>query len=138
MVVISLQKKLKDTAYKLLAYASNQKIFLLEGPVGAGKTTLIKQLCNLLGTVDLVNSPTFSLINEYQTVSGRPIYHFDCYRMSGINEAIALDFESYFASGYYCFIEWASKIESIWPCNYLLVNIKINSYTIRNLICKNV
>jgi tRNA threonylcarbamoyladenosine biosynthesis protein TsaE len=113
MILKSVQEGLADTAHQLLIYAGNQRIFLLEGPMGSGKTTLIKRLCSALGTLDLVNSPTFSLINEYTTTDNDPIYHFDCYRINGIADAISLDFDSYFFSGCYCFIEWSSKIKAI-------------------------
>ena len=138
MVLTSLQDTLKDTAHALLDYARDQKIFLLEGDLGSGKTTLIKQLCNVLGVVDLVNSPTFTLVNEYQTIEGDPIYHFDCYRIAALREAIVLDFERYFASGAYCFVEWPSKIEAILPLHYLRVQLAIQTPTTRKLTCKQV
>ncbi|WP_339044173.1 tRNA (adenosine(37)-N6)-threonylcarbamoyltransferase complex ATPase subunit type 1 TsaE [Cardinium endosymbiont of Tipula unca] len=131
------EKELGDIATKLLNYAGSQKIFLLEGPMGCGKTTLIKHLCNSLGVVDVVNSPTFSLINEYKMVNGQTIYHFDCYRINRLSEAISLDLEDYFTSGCYCFIEWSSKIEPILPLDRLLIAIKIEASTIRQLVCSS-
>lgn len=137
MVLKSLHGALEDTAQKLLTYAGNQKVLLLEGPMGSGKTTLIKQLCGLLGTVDMVNSPTFSLINEYRTAEGGLIYHFDCYRIKRISDVILLDFESYFASGYYCFVEWPSKIEPILPVHHFLIRITVEAATSRKLTCSS-
>ncbi|MBX9889681.1 MAG: tRNA (adenosine(37)-N6)-threonylcarbamoyltransferase complex ATPase subunit type 1 TsaE [Amoebophilaceae bacterium] len=138
MVLISQQEALKETAHALLDYAKNQKIFLLEGHLGSGKTTLIKHLCKLLGVADLVNSPTFTLVNEYQTIEGDSIYHFDCYRIAALREAIVLDFESYFASGGYCFVEWPSKIEAILPLHYLWVQMEIQTPTTRKLTCSHI
>lgn len=138
MILKSSRKGLKHTAYRLLDYAGHHRIWLLEGPMGSGKTTLIKELCRALQTVHLVNSPTFSIINEYETIDHTPIYHFDCYRLNNIDDAIALDFESYFASGCYCFIEWPSNIEPILPSDYFLITIAVNTSTSRKLICNSV
>jgi len=135
MRLISLHETLTQTARDLLVYAGHQKIFLLDGPMGSGKTTLIKQLCKELGTVDEVTSPTFSLINEYLTLTKGLIYHFDCYRIDTISEAIFLDFEYYFDSGCYCFIEWPSKIEQILPLHYLSIHIEIKQDKVRHLLC---
>ncbi|CAH2559630.1 tRNA (adenosine(37)-N6)-threonylcarbamoyltransferase complex ATPase subunit type 1 TsaE [Cardinium endosymbiont of Oedothorax gibbosus] len=136
MILKSSWGELKDIAYRLLNYAGDHRIWLLEGPMGSGKTTLIKELCGALQTVHIVNSPTFSIINEYETINHSLIYHFDCYRLGHVDEAIALDFESYFASGCYCFIEWASKIEAILPLHYFLITIEVETSTSRNLICR--
>lgn len=126
---------LKNIACQLLSYAGDHRIWLLEGPMGSGKTRLIKELCGTLQTVHIVNSPTFSIVNEYETIDHTPIYHFDCYRLNHVDEAIALDFESYFASGCYCFIEWPSKIKTILPVHYFLITIEVETSTSRNLIC---
>lgn len=136
MIIKSVNTELKQVAHNLLKLAKDHKIFLLEGPVGAGKTTLIKYLCHALKTVDVVNSPTFALINEYQTIYQEPIYHFDCYRIEHIDQAIELDFESYFNSGYYCFIEWPSNIRAILPLHCFSINITIQTPVVRTLTCK--
>ena len=135
IILESFHDKLSDIADKLLVYANNRRIFLLEGAMGSGKTTLVKALCHALGVVNTVNSPTFALINEYITTNDEHIYHFDCYRIHNIREAIMLDFESYFDSGHYCFIEWPSKIESILPMHYLIIRLKATTSMSRNLIC---
>ncbi|WP_342265122.1 tRNA (adenosine(37)-N6)-threonylcarbamoyltransferase complex ATPase subunit type 1 TsaE [Cardinium endosymbiont of Philonthus spinipes] len=135
MVLKSSLKGLKDIAYELLSYAGDHTIWLLEGPMGSGKTTLVKELCRALQTVHTVNSPTFSIINEYATINHTTIYHVDCYRLDHIDDAIALDFESYFASGCYCFIEWPSKIKAILPLHYFLITIEIETASSRTLIC---
>ena len=81
--------------------------------MGAGKTTLIKEICASLGILTPITSPTFSLVNEYQTPSGKPIYHFDFYRINSIEEVYDIGYEDYFYSGHICLIEWPEKIESL-------------------------
>ncbi|WP_243518917.1 MULTISPECIES: tRNA (adenosine(37)-N6)-threonylcarbamoyltransferase complex ATPase subunit type 1 TsaE [unclassified Candidatus Cardinium] len=135
MILKSSWGRLRDTACQLLSYAADHRIWLLEGDMGAGKTTLIKELCGVLQTVGVVNSPTFSIINEYETIDHASIYHFDCYRINHIDDAIALDFERYFTSGAYCFIEWPSKIAAILPVHYCLINIKVTTPITRHLTC---
>ena len=120
--------ELPTVAHQLLAEgrrtdASGQTVWLFEGAMGAGKTTLIKALCRALGVVSLVQSPTFSIVNEYTTHEGKPVYHFDCYRLR--NEAEALDFgiEEYFDSGSYCFVEWPERITALWPATYYQIRL---------------
>ena len=104
---------LSATARALLQHAAGQRIWLFEGEMGAGKTTLIKALCAQLGVQDTVTSPTFSLVQEYATGAGEAVYHFDFYRIHHEEEALALDCAAYFDSGSYCFIEWPSKLPSL-------------------------
>lgn len=106
------------TARRLLQCALAHKVWLFHGEMGAGKTTLIKALCNELGVQDVVNSPTFSIVQEYITAVGEPIYHFDFYRIQDEEEAALLDCIAYFESGHYCFIEWPSKIASLIPSRH--------------------
>ena len=103
-------------------------IVCLEGRMGSGKTTFIKSICTNLNAVDKISSPTFSLINEYKTINGDLIYHFDFYRIENKEEALNLGVEEYFYSPYLCLIEWASKIEAIIPEN----NHKLDLYYIDN------
>jgi len=98
----------------LKAFPSD-RIFAFYGQMGVGKTTFIKALCEELQVVDYVTSPTFALINEYQTVDSKTIYHLDFYRTKNIQEAFDLGYEDYFSSGEYCFIEWPELIESLLP-----------------------
>lgn len=110
-------------AQALLQCAGEYKIWCLQGPMGVGKTTLVKALCKQLGVVDHVTSPTFPLINEYATLSGEAVYHFDFYRLQHEEEALALDCLNYFDSGSYCFIEWPTKFPNLIPtphCHLLL------------------
>ena len=107
--------QLPAIARRLLQHAGEQTIWLFEGEMGAGKTTLIKALCAELGVKDLVNSPTFSLVHEYATAAGLPVYHFDFYRTQHAEEALMLDCLAYFESGNYCFIEWPTRISGLIP-----------------------
>jgi tRNA threonylcarbamoyladenosine biosynthesis protein TsaE len=114
---------LSVTAQALLHHAGSQKVWLLEGAMGAGKTTLIKALCAQLGVLDNVTSPTFSLVHEYAMASGEAVYHFDFYRIRCEEEALDLDCTAYFESGSYCFIEWPTKIYSLIPPAYCKVHL---------------
>jgi tRNA threonylcarbamoyladenosine biosynthesis protein TsaE len=118
---------LPATAQALLHYAGSQRVWLLEGDVGAGKTTLIRALCTQLGVRDNVSSPTFSLVHEYAAASGEIIYHFDFYRICHEEEAIDLDCMTYFESGSYCFVEWPTRIYNLIPPVYCQVALTAQS-----------
>ena len=94
---------------------SKHKILLFHGDMGVGKTTLIKEICKILGTDDLINSPTFSIVNEYITNTNEIIYHFDFYRIKNEEEALNLGIEDYFYSNAWCLIEWPSVIQNLVP-----------------------
>lgn len=113
----------------MLQHAGAEKIWFLEGEIGAGKTTLIKALCAQLGVQELVNSPTFSLIHEYATAAGEVIYHFDFYRIGCEEEIVDLDCAALMDSGSYCFVEWPSKIKtaSLASSTYCSINIAAQS-----------
>ena len=115
--------ELPQAATQILKEAKEEKIFLFYGEMGAGKTTLIKELCKQLGTTDHTSSPTFSIINEYK-VEDTAIFHFDFYRLKNQNEAFDLGYEDYFFSNNYCMIEWPEKIPDLIPQRYLKVEIK--------------
>ncbi len=110
-------------ADKFLRLMRDKKVFAFFGPMGVGKTTFIKALCNELGVVEIVTSPTFALINEYQTGEGEIIYHFDFYRIKKIEEVYDFGYEEYFFSGNYCFIEWPNKVAEILPENVVFVQM---------------
>lgn len=95
--------------------------------MGAGKTTLIKEVCRQLQVEDTVQSPTFSIVNEYRTREGQPVYHFDFYRINEVEEAVQIGAEDYFYSGEWCFVEWPSRVEAILPEEYLSVEIQVTS-----------
>ena len=122
-MIYSTLYNLPQTAQKLLTYAGNKKIWRLEGEMGVGKTTLIKAVCARLGVADNVTSPTFSLIHEYATASGEPVYHFDFYRIKQEEEALALDCMAYFDSGSYCFLEWPCRIPHLIPAAHCKISL---------------
>ena len=128
--------QINDIAAKVLA-ASTQKIFLFYGEMGAGKTTLIKALCQELGVTGQTSSPTFSIVNEYAGAKGR-IYHFDFYRLKNQTEALDMGYEEYFYSGDYCFIEWPEKIPDLLPLNYTEVHIVANADGSREITLNNI
>lgn len=107
-------------------------VWLFYGEMGAGKTTLIKALCEELGVEDQASSPTFSIVNEYSTAKG-PIYHFDFYRIKSEQEAMDLGYEEYFYSGHPCFVEWPELIPSLIPDNAVKIAIRLMSNGDREL-----
>ncbi|TPE40022.1 tRNA (adenosine(37)-N6)-threonylcarbamoyltransferase complex ATPase subunit type 1 TsaE [Pontibacter mangrovi] len=115
--------ELPAAASVLLEEAASEPVILFEGPMGAGKTTLIKELCRQLGVLENVSSPTFALVNEYEGEKGKLIYHFDFYRINHEREALDIGAPEYFESGNLCLIEWPSMIPSLLPERYLLVEI---------------
>ena len=122
-------KSLSDlniVADKFLRLLRDKKVFAFFGSMGVGKTTFIKALCNELGVVEIVTSPTFALINEYQTSKGDTIYHFDFYRINKIEEVFDFGYEEYFFSGNYCFIEWPDKVAEILPENVVYIQMLEN------------
>jgi tRNA threonylcarbamoyladenosine biosynthesis protein TsaE len=124
---------LSRVSREIIRFAAEKKIWLFEGEMGAGKTTLIKALCQELGVADHVSSPTYSLINEYLDQNGKLIYHFDFYRIKDQSEAIDIGSEEYFYSGNICFIEWPSMIPDLLPEKYLKISIEVVSPTRRNI-----
>jgi len=124
---------LKVAAQQVLATYPEDRIFLFYGQMGAGKTTFINELCQALGVLDHTSSPTFSIVNEYDSESGT-IFHFDFYRLKNEVEALDMGYEEYFYSGAYCFVEWSEKIPNLIPDKPLKVFIETNedlSRTIR-------
>jgi len=124
MLIINSIEEILDAAEKFVAGIGNKKIFSFNGKMGAGKTTFIKAICEVMGVKETINSPTFSIVNEYEAADGRIIYHFDCYRINKIQEALDLGAEEYLYSGNLCFIEWSENIAPLLPDT--LVNVDIN------------
>ncbi len=116
---------LNKTVPELLKLKQKSNVFAFYGQMGAGKTTLIKAICRKLMVKDEVNSPTFSIVNEYKTENGESVFHFDFYRINKIEEAFDIGYENYFYSPSYCFIEWPEKIEQLLPENCVKVFIDI-------------
>ena len=108
------------------------RVWLFRGQMGAGKTTLSKELLKQLGIDQNVQSPTFSLVNEYQTNAGETVYHFDLYRLKNIQEALAIGIEEYLDSGNYCLIEWPEQAEELWDFPHVNVEIEAINETQRN------
>lgn len=124
-LVLSCSKKeeLPQIAKNIFSFANQVKVWLFVGDLGAGKTTLIKELCKILGVIDEVASPSFSIINEY-LANLNTVYHFDFYRLKNVDEAVNIGVGDYFYSGNYCFIEWPQKVESILPEELLMIHIE--------------
>ena len=111
------------------------KVFAFYGKMGAGKTTFIKALCEILGVEDVITSPTFAIINEYTDGNDDPIYHFDFYRIKKLEEVYDMGYEDYFYSGNLCLLEWPELIEEILPENVIKVTIEEQPDGTRKLSC---
>ena len=111
-------------AQEFIAQMGDSKIFAFYGAMGTGKTTFVKALCEAMGVTDTVNSPTFAIVNEYDTPSGRPIYHFDFYRIKRLAEVYDMGYEDYFYGCGICFIEWPELIEELLPEETVKVTIE--------------
>jgi tRNA threonylcarbamoyladenosine biosynthesis protein TsaE len=125
---------LPRVAAQVMTALEGHTIVLLEGEMGAGKTTFIKALCRELGVRDDVSSPTFALVNEYRDGQNRPIYHFDFYRLDDPQEAVNIGAQEYFDSGYLCLIEWPSRVEALLPPDRLLLTLTVTGPTSRELV----
>lgn len=108
-------EQIESAAKTFLSVVQGYKTFAFYGPMGSGKTTLIKAICEELGAIDVVTSPTFALVNEYRTNQGELLYHLDLYRINAISELYDLGYEEYFYGDHYIFIEWPEKAESLLP-----------------------
>ena len=150
-------------ATDILEKCGDRRVFAFNGKMGAGKTTFIKQLCEAMGTEDIVNSPTFAIVNVYEVknfelriknseltnssaLSGtssnleeelKEVYHFDCYRIKDLREAMDMGTEEYLYSGNYCFIEWAEMIEPLLPDDLVTVDIEVLENGDRELVILN-
>jgi tRNA threonylcarbamoyladenosine biosynthesis protein TsaE len=128
MELIYQEKDLAAIVKQLLTLAAGKKIFLFNGEIGAGKTTLIKQLCSYLGSIDEISSPTYSIVNEYEyngPLGNGLIYHLDLYRLNDIEEALHIGIEEYLDSGNYCLIEWPELIEALIDPSAVRIKIDI-------------
>jgi len=124
MEIIFSLNEIKYVATKILSENPN-KVILFNGPMGVGKTTLIKELAKLVGVKEVTSSPTFSLVNEYKALDNQFIYHFDVYRLKNEIEALDMGIDEYLYSGNWCFIEWAENIPSLIPKIHSIIEIEL-------------
>jgi tRNA threonylcarbamoyladenosine biosynthesis protein TsaE len=125
-ILIKDKRHLNAAAKQLLQQSGENKIFAFYGSMGAGKTTIIKAICQTLGAVDIVSSPTFTLVNEYKTSSGESLYHIDFYRIRKQEEVYDFGIEEYLTGESYCFMEWPELIEEILPEETIKVRISVD------------
>ncbi|HCI55450.1 MAG: tRNA (adenosine(37)-N6)-threonylcarbamoyltransferase complex ATPase subunit type 1 TsaE [Bacteroidales bacterium] len=125
-IIIEKEEHLPQVAKDILALAGGKKLFAFSGPLGAGKTTIIKAICNYLGARDIVTSPSFTIVNEYKTLSNESLFHIDLFRIKSINEAFDFGIEEYIFSNNYCFIEWPELIEDILPDDTVKIKITVD------------
>ncbi len=125
--------ELQEVARKLVSNFGHIKVWCFDAEMGAGKTTLTKKICEELGVIDEMSSPTFSIVNEYQTQDGSDIYHFDFYRLKDLEEAIDIGVEDYLYSGNLCLLEWPAIIEPLLSDEYLQISIKLVGDNTRSL-----
>lgn len=110
-------------AEQVLKHSSGRKLLAFYGPMGVGKTTLIKEICRHLGYTGIVTSPTFSIVNEYLDTNCNPIYHFDFYRFTSPEDAFNIGIDEYFSSDAYCLMEWPELIEPLLPDDTLRISL---------------
>ena len=125
-IVVKNIKNLNKAAKNFLQLTRGNRIYAFYGSMGAGKTTFIKAICKELGAVDIVTSPTFTLVNEYKSSMGTSLYHIDLYRIKKPEEVYDFGIEEYFMSGSYCFIEWPELAEELLPEETLKVKISVS------------
>lgn len=118
-------EQISVAARQFIAEIGDYSVFALYGKMGAGKTTFIKAVCEELGVTDVINSPTFAIVNEYRSdKTGELIYHFDFYRIKKLEEVYDMGYEDYFYSGALCFIEWPELVEELLPGDAVKVTIE--------------
>jgi tRNA threonylcarbamoyladenosine biosynthesis protein TsaE len=125
-IIIKDKKHLHSATRELLKHYGKNKIFAFYGGMGAGKTTIIKAICEELGAADIISSPTFTLVNEYITLSGDTIYHIDFYRIKKQEEVFDIGIEEYLTGDSWCFMEWPELIEEILPDETIRVRITVD------------
>lgn len=133
-ILVRSLNELEEAARLIIDKHQSSRIFAFYGEMGVGKTTLIKAICKYLKVKQTVNSPTFSIVNEYNVDGGKSIFHFDFYRIKKITEVYDIGYEEYFYSGNYCLIEWPEKIESLLPEEHIAVKIELDGNNRRIII----
>ena len=134
MEIIFKEEDIRQAARQFVEHMGENTVFAFYGKMGAGKTTFIKAVCEELGVDDTITSPTFAIVNEYEAANGRPIYHFDFYRIKKVSEAYDIGCEEYFYSGHPCFIEWPELIEEVLPEETVSVTIEALPDGLRRLV----
>lgn len=117
-------EEIHEAARTFIREMGDNTVFAFYGKMGAGKTTFIKAVCECLGVEDVINSPTFAIVNEYRSETGELIYHFDFYRIKKLEEVYDMGYEDYFYSGALCFIEWPELVEELLPADAVKVSIE--------------
>ena len=125
---------ISEAAQYVIDTCGKDTIWVFDGEMGAGKTTLTKEICRLLKVEDVISSPTFSIVNEYYSNTNGTIYHFDFYRIEEETEAVEIGVEEYFYSGNLCLIEWASRVSSLIPDQFVHIQLEIEGPTERKLV----
>ncbi len=124
-IVVKNKRYLPSAVRKLLEHTGESRIFAFYGSMGAGKTTIIKAICEFLGASGVASSPSFTLVNEYRTQAGESLYHIDFYRIKNISEVFDLGIEEYLYGGCYCFMEWPELAEEVLPEKTVKVRISV-------------
>jgi tRNA threonylcarbamoyladenosine biosynthesis protein TsaE len=132
-ILIKDKRHLTEAARKLLKYSGENKILAFYGAMGSGKTTIIKTICEVLGAIDIISSPTFTLINEYRTSGGKTLFHIDFYRIKKKEEVFDIGIEEYLMSDSYCFIEWPELAEEVLPPETVRIRISVDDHEQRTL-----
>jgi tRNA threonylcarbamoyladenosine biosynthesis protein TsaE len=132
-ILIKDKRHLSVAARHLLKNSGDKKIFAFYGSMGAGKTTIIKAICESLGAMDIVSSPTFTIVNEYKTSDGKTLFHIDFYRIKKVEEVYDFGIEEYLRGDSYCFMEWPELIEELLPPETVMVRISVDDHEQRIL-----
>lgn len=133
-IIINGTQDLPRAARAFLDHIGDSRVIAFYGSMGAGKTTFITALCEALGVRDVVNSPTFTIVNEYRDGAGEPVYHFDFYRINRLSEALDIGLYEYFDSSALCLVEWPEMIEELLPEDVLKVQILVDDADTRTLL----
>ena len=133
-IIIKDKKHLADAAEKFLKHFGENRIFAFYGSMGAGKTTIIKAICKALGAIDIISSPSFTLVNEYKTYKGETLFHIDFYRIKKLEEVFDFGIEEYLAGDSYCFMEWPELVEEILPGGTISIRISVDDNEQRTLL----
>ena len=126
-LTINTLEDIQPAARKFVAAMGEGRVFAFYGPMGVGKTTFTKAVCQALGVTDTITSPTFAIVNEYRTAEASPVYHFDFYRIRKLEEVYDMGYEDYFYSGAPCFIEWPELVEQLLPSDAVKVVFQENA-----------